>query len=182
MDSDPACLYNLVLALLKPLDPLQRLESATLILNNAKARKAFSVIARLRDLAYQVIGSYDQRLYLWGLLLNTMYRISLWQAEGGSAHNDTVRQRRMFFLSGMLCHRLDNWNCEWPPAEWPRLDWASYVEHEKRVTLVEELYEQFHYLKTEIARSSNVSSAARQNVEDIVQQLRDRGEQVEYDG
>jgi hypothetical protein len=75
--------------------------------------KSMQVIAGLRRLAAQCSGETDTQPYLWGLLLNALFRASLLTARG-----QTHQLRRALMLSSILCHRLDHWGQRWPPASW----------------------------------------------------------------
>jgi hypothetical protein len=72
------------------------------------------VIAGLRKLAYQCSGEIDSLPYLWGLLLNALFRAGL-QPRNGKAH----QLKRTLMLASIICHRLDHWNDpRWPPSNW----------------------------------------------------------------
>lgn len=152
LEDEPACFYDLMLAVLKPFDSQQKLESTQRILGSSKARKALSVIVSLREQA-SAIGEkddkYDQRLYFWSLLLNALYRLYLWRPEVSTAAPAVARyrQQQIYSLAGMICHRLDNWLRPWPPREWPLCSWVSYTEHQDCVDAVELLYEQLADLR-----------------------------------
>jgi len=75
--------------------------------------KTMQVIAGLRRLAAQCSGATDTQPYLWGLLLNALFRASLQTMRGQTQH-----LRRALMLSSILCHRLDCWTRRWPPAGW----------------------------------------------------------------
>jgi len=76
--------------------------------------KAAQVIAALRRLARECTGEFDSYPYLWSMLLNVLFRISLLDAEA----QQRSYQRAVMFGS-ILCHRLEHWGETWPPAEWP---------------------------------------------------------------
>lgn len=81
---------------------------------SAAVQKSMQVIAGLRRIAAQCSGENDAQPYLWGVLLNALFRASLLTTRGQSYH-----LRRALMLSSILCHRLDHWSQQrWPPAAW----------------------------------------------------------------
>ncbi len=95
------------------------------------------VIDKIRDLAKQSDGSLtvDAQPYIWGLLLNSVFRLMIWSKEDKEyekplSQKDTkkfkVRKeklrlgtQRCLVLAAILCHRLEHWEDEeWPPQEW----------------------------------------------------------------
>jgi hypothetical protein len=85
--------------------------------NTPKLEKAVMVIRRLRCLANGISPDKDTRPYLWGLLLNALFRVSL--ATSGPPYPQETLRSLMF--ASILCHRLDHWNEDWPPSDWPPL-------------------------------------------------------------
>jgi len=83
---------------------------------NPELIKTMQVIASLRRLARECTGETDTRPYLWGLILNALFRASLLQ----NPHHRSSQQRALM-LASLLCHRLDHWETKWPPAEWPAI-------------------------------------------------------------
>jgi CheY-like chemotaxis protein len=84
---------------------------------NLELIKAMQVIASLRRLARECTGETDLRPYLWGLILNALFRASLQQHP-----RYLPNRQRALMLASILCHRLDHWETNWPPAEWPAID------------------------------------------------------------
>ena len=96
--------------------------------------KVLSVVCEIRNVASDSSGIGDAREYYWGLLLNTLFRLAillkqeryrkievqtLSEKESVSAANDNaIGISRCLLLAATLCHRLDNWDKPWPPAEW----------------------------------------------------------------
>lgn len=85
--------------------------------DSADLEKAVSVIGGIRKLARAVTGEADAYTYLWGLLLNTLFRATLYPSP---PPYPPVILRSLMFAS-ILCHRLDHWGQAWPPDEWPNL-------------------------------------------------------------
>jgi Ser/Thr protein kinase RdoA (MazF antagonist) len=79
--------------------------------------KAMQVIVSLRRLAHQCTGESDARPYLWGLMLNALFRATL--LPGDEAHQR--EQLRALMLASILCHRLEHWGQPWPPKHWPNI-------------------------------------------------------------
>lgn len=104
---------------------------------HSQAVKSLRVIDIIRGLARKSDGGTgDARPYVWGLLLNAVFRIMIWQKEYDEPRLPEERSgkyaerrqklyhgiQRCLVLAGILCHRLDNWNSNpWPPKEWKSL-------------------------------------------------------------
>lgn len=99
-----------------------RLEIAEGSPNEAEIKKAYRVIFRIRGLASKVVK--DPRIYLWGVLLNAVFRIVLLEEKLTLAQNSTAFKRlfqereRAMLVGAVLCRRLDDWEKNWPPPEW----------------------------------------------------------------
>ncbi len=79
-------------------------------------KKALEVIGRLRNLAARSAGDLDAYPYVWGLLINALFRAHLHLKV--SHHEEALRT---LLKAAILCHRLDHWDEPWPPAEWDLL-------------------------------------------------------------
>lgn len=104
--------YRLCLYAARPerLEATQELEQAA----DTDIVKAMQTISALRLLAHEITGESETRLYLWGVLLNTLFRITILNPQ-----RDLLQQQRSMMLASILCHRLDHWGEPWPPAAWP---------------------------------------------------------------
>ena len=84
---------------------------------SAHVVKAMQIITGMRRVASEVTGEVDARQYLWGVLLNLLFRATLLDRE-----NNRLKVMRAMMLSSIFCHRLDSFDKEnevWPPADWP---------------------------------------------------------------
>jgi hypothetical protein len=90
------------------------------IRDNAEALKAIEVVRGLQALAYERAQYDDQREYLWGLLLNNIFVLTLLPEGGG-------RQVRTLLFASVICGRLDQWERRgtWPPHDWPAVAWLD---------------------------------------------------------
>lgn len=79
--------------------------------SDREVTKSLKVIGTMRQLASQRTGVLDARQYLWGLLLNTVFRVSLLEP-------DDPKRERALLLGSLICHRLEHWKTAWPPVEW----------------------------------------------------------------
>jgi CheY-like chemotaxis protein len=89
--------------------------------DSAEVAKALKVIQRIRRLVVTTTGVEDIRLYLWGLLLNVVFRLIYWHERLGTSEEGQVKVRQCLLLGGLICHRLENIETKagsWPPAEW----------------------------------------------------------------
>lgn len=104
-----------------------------------KFDKEWKSINEIRRFAHSSSGIMEGTAYLWGLLLNALFRLTLllkeqdeWirtkqrktkviQQTLNPPQKLTLGIQRSLLLAGLLCHRLDHWNDEWPPKEWAGL-------------------------------------------------------------
>lgn len=90
--------------------------------NHVEAIKALDVIREIRKQAGATTGlKGDERQYLWGLLLNVVFRLTLPQGSPGSKKDkecDLTTIERCLLLGGVICRSLENGNRTWPPREW----------------------------------------------------------------
>jgi CheY-like chemotaxis protein len=77
--------------------------------------RCMAVLRFLRRTAAEVTGVEDGREYLYGLLLNTLFRAMMLLNAGGPP----ARLLPPLMLAAILCHRLDHWQETWPPPAWP---------------------------------------------------------------
>lgn len=108
-------------ALPTTLDQLSLLPAAA----SPRLTKAMQVIAILRRLAHQCTGESDARPYLWGLMLNALFRATLLPSD---EHHER-EQMRALMLGSILCHRLDHWEQNWPPEHWPSIFEQEEMTH-----------------------------------------------------
>lgn len=76
--------------------------------------KTLQVIAHLRSLAAESCGCADARPYVWGLLINALFRAHLLRKV--SRQEEFVRT---LLQAAIFCHRLEHWeDASWPPENW----------------------------------------------------------------
>lgn len=109
---DFSLLYELAVVLAEPSEPTASLRQTEKLLANYETRKALDVIARLRQLAYEITHYPDSREYLWGLLLDALFVATMVSEE-------SPQRERALLLGAVLCGRLRHWGEEWPPKDWP---------------------------------------------------------------
>ncbi len=85
--------------------------------------KAYAVVSTLRETATQFVQSGDRRAYYWGLLLNVAFRIVVLEEKLENATASTRKylqsERQLAVNYGaLICHRLEQWGTQWPPADW----------------------------------------------------------------
>jgi CheY-like chemotaxis protein len=86
-----------------------------------EAIKALDVIREIRKQAEATTGLRgDERQYLWGLLLNIVFRLTLPQVSASDKEPqcDLSTIERCSLLGGVICRSLENGNRVWPPREW----------------------------------------------------------------
>lgn len=83
---------------------------------NRRLGKLWAVLYGLRRQADATVPTPDARPYLWGVLFNALFRLTLLFAEldGGERGIERQTLRRIALLAGLLCHRLDHGNGGWP--------------------------------------------------------------------
>jgi CheY-like chemotaxis protein len=116
---EPAEFYRLAAAVVGPRTIGLPLPAST---TQAETAKTFEVISCLRRLAAEQTGIQDARQYLWGLLLNAVFRATLLlkHDEAGPSDQRHEHERlRALLLGSLICHRLDYWDTAWPPPDWP---------------------------------------------------------------
>jgi DNA-binding response OmpR family regulator len=96
-----------------PLDKQARLRPAPCCWHEASSMKTLHVIEGLLHIAYDRARYDDQLEFLWGLLLNSVFVITL--LEPGKP-----QRRRSEILAAVICARLESRE-QWPPASWERL-------------------------------------------------------------
>lgn len=99
-------------------------------------KKAYNVIRFLRQKADGLLDYEKERHYLWGLLFNAVFRLTILQEKLAELlksvspshapnHKDKIdqlrlEQQRALIISVLICYRLDHWNEAWPPKSWKR--------------------------------------------------------------
>lgn len=126
-DNSISILYDLYVALSAPVllkiqeNPVNRMPLPVSFLgvsSDSSVWKAFYTSKFLRELASTVVTNKyeDSREYLWGLLLNAVYRSPQLEYES---------RRRALLLASVICGRLNKWDnqnsplADWPPKQWP---------------------------------------------------------------
>lgn len=95
-------LYDLACVLAAPANPTAPLRPTLSLLDSAPAAKAMKTITFLRSLAQEQTRYVDSREYLWGLLLNTLFLVTLLPEKD-------PRHTRALLFGSVLCERLDQW-------------------------------------------------------------------------
>jgi CheY-like chemotaxis protein len=113
--------YKLITAVISPKTLGAPLPTTTM---HPEALKALKVIRCLRRLAAEQTSTQDARQYLWGLLLNAVFRVTLLlkqeDADGPREESQPQQERAAALLLGsLICQRLDYWDSTWPPLDWP---------------------------------------------------------------
>jgi hypothetical protein len=116
---DLSVLYALVVAICAPTQPNMPMRLPVLVQQHEHASKAFWVVQGLQELAYACTQYEDRREYLWGLLLNNLFAMTLLQDQANLA-----RYRRTQLFASIVCTRLQRLNRAWPPTTWPSIEWA----------------------------------------------------------
>jgi CheY-like chemotaxis protein len=107
-DNDLRNFFRLVTVILQPKKLEKRIPTKDA---DREVTKSLKVISAMRKLAHQQTGVQDARQYLWGLLLNTVFRASFLES-------DDPKLKRTLLLGSLICHRLEHWTTSWPPTEW----------------------------------------------------------------
>ena len=95
--------------------------------HDSEIEKAIRVTGIIRARAEIKIKFQDSREYLWGLLLNSLFRAT-YLAENQIHANQLDL---CLLLAAILCERLDKWRTQdqppepWPPPEWPTVSWVE---------------------------------------------------------
>lgn len=102
---------------------------------NKDLEKTLVAVGEIRRQASLIAVSRDARHYLWGLLLNAIFRLTLEQRKTHSGDkksqttDELTIEERCLLLGGIICLRLRNWGKEiWHPKEWTSTDphWGSW--------------------------------------------------------
>lgn len=103
--------FNMCLTILKQKN-IQAFEKSETASPDARIEKALQTISILRALARQYTKVADAREYLFGLLFNMLFRAAM-------IHKlSPKKSQRALFFASLICHRLENWDEAWRPAEW----------------------------------------------------------------
>jgi ActR/RegA family two-component response regulator len=121
-DRDLPIFYELAVALCGPSTPAEPMRPTAAIQNHPEALKAFQVVQELQNLAHERARYNDRREYLWGLLLNNLFVVTLLTEED-------PRRARTLLLAGVICARLSRWNRpDWPPRDWPPVSYMAQTK------------------------------------------------------
>ncbi|MCA9994602.1 MAG: phosphotransferase [Anaerolineales bacterium] len=103
----PLELYKLFLNLTRPAALSEQLPALDDTASVA-ARKTWLVIRHLRQLAHTVTGVDDMEQYLWGLLLNAVFRATLLRRMmPDGSHNHNAEYQRALLWGSVICQRLE---------------------------------------------------------------------------
>jgi len=78
-------------------------------------KRGIKILNFLRRTAAERSGESSTREYLYGLLLNALFRAMLLL----NAQDPDAKIRPSLMLAAILCYRLDHWQEAWPPIDWP---------------------------------------------------------------
>jgi ActR/RegA family two-component response regulator len=81
-------------------------------------RKAFDIIAALRQLAHQVTHFEQMDEYYWALLMETLISVVRNYPDWKDQEAAALARERALLSAALLCERLARWNKTWPPPEW----------------------------------------------------------------
>ncbi|MBP7961644.1 MAG: phosphotransferase [Caldilineaceae bacterium] len=110
-------LYALAVSLAAPANPHQRIPSNPTIDNNPHSLRAYSILRAIQKFADELTGYQQSQEFLWAILLDIAKVYA-------ALSKDRKRQKRLLYLGGLLCHRVDHWgDTEWPPKEWATTVW-----------------------------------------------------------
>ena len=109
--TEPASLHLLQVLLASP---TVSIPEATPV-EDATLGKLWAVLYWLRRQADSTLPTSDARPYLWGVLFNALFRLTLLFADLDGWERGSERQvlLRIALLAGLLCHRLDHVNGGW---------------------------------------------------------------------
>lgn len=74
------------------------------LLTNQDAHKALAVIKEIRQLAEKKITKFDMEVYMWCMLFDTLFIVSL---QTANSETDQVQRNRALLLGGLICETLD---------------------------------------------------------------------------
>ncbi|MFL5803518.1 MAG: phosphotransferase [Roseiflexaceae bacterium] len=118
-EHDLVPLYELAVALAAPTSTSMGMRETRAIQQNSEVNKAFQILKTLRRIAHDQTRYTDCREYLWGLLFECLFAVSLLPAE-------SPRRNKALLLASVICGRLDHWSAKkWPPGDWPPVTWQS---------------------------------------------------------
>lgn len=111
-DEDLDRLYRLFVCAAAPtrLRKLCRLEAA-----DPQIARMMEMMRFLRQTAAERSGLVSSQEYLYGVLLNVLFRAMLLLNAGDSP----AKLLPSLMLASILCYRLDHWEEAWPPPDWP---------------------------------------------------------------
>lgn len=115
---DLGLFFLLTIAIVRPATPGDLPPLAPEIERNPQTAKALACIRELRFIMHQVTRYTDPREYLWGLLLDALFVAS-------SVPESAPQRNRALLLAAVVCKRLETWNQEWPPPDWPQVNARS---------------------------------------------------------
>lgn len=122
-DNQLPVLYELAVALCDSDHPSKPMCPTSTIMADAEARKAFLVVRDLQQLAYNCTRYEDQREYLWGLLLNSLFVARLLEKQ------QDPRRNRTLLVASVICARLERWDrSKWLPRNWPSITLLDGVD------------------------------------------------------
>jgi ActR/RegA family two-component response regulator len=107
--------YKLCLVIVRPHE-IRKFRAHEMSSSNAEYGKALQTISSIRSLARICTGVLDARQYLFGVLLNAIFRATLTKRDFRN-----TGQLRALMLASIVSHRLDHWDEPWPPVEWKTL-------------------------------------------------------------
>lgn len=104
--------YKLCLVIVRPHE-IRKFRAQEMASSDPQYNKVLQIISVIRSLARTCTGVLDARQYLFGVLLNAIFRATLTKRDFRN-----TGQLRALMLASIICHRLDHWDEPWPPAEW----------------------------------------------------------------
>ena len=140
-ERDLVILYDLAYWLSLPRlssEPIDYLAAPARVRRDDRAYKLAQTIPEIRRLANELTNYGDQREYLWGLLLNTVFLAQ-------HTEKDSSRQRAVLLLGGVICQRLQQWmdnkHDSWPEG-WPQPIMDDETLNKYEIELQEEMQPQ----------------------------------------
>lgn len=110
---DLPVVYDLAVGLCAPATPDQPAQLSERVRQHREANRAFRVVSEIQQLASRHTRYDDQREYLWGLLINCLFVLTLLPVTD---RRYTVTR----LLAAVICGRLERWGGMWPLRGWPR--------------------------------------------------------------